>query len=61
MKKLNYNKIKTRFDNFKPQNDYEKWIKSVISINLNDAKTGSQASKIACLSECDFYLREVGQ
>lgn len=44
-----------------PTNSWEKFVKKVCIINLNDAKkTGSEANRIACLSEIDFYLREIG-
>ena len=44
-----------------PTNSWEKFVKKVCIINLNDAKrTGSEANKKAYLSQIDFYLREIG-
>ena len=43
-----------------PTNSWEEFVKKVCKINLNNAKTGSEASKNACLNEIDFYLREIG-
>lgn len=55
------NQYESVIDSLHPTNSWEKFVKKVCIINLNDAKrTGSEANKIACLSEIDFYLREIG-